>query len=67
MAAGDSTTAARLERMGISLLTPSHGLNVLGGILAGQDSATLPPVISAVPFRCVFVFSFGRNRLVSRS
>ena len=58
MAAGDSTTAARVERMGMSLIQPEQGLSILEGILrAGQCyEAPMPPVISAVPFRYITSF-----------
>ena len=54
MAAGDSTTAARLERMGMSLIQPHQGLAALGAALALQ---TGPPVVAAVPFNWLVFLS----------
>ena len=47
MASADSSTAGRLARMGMPLITPSQGLAALAGILSSQS---LPPTLSAVPF-----------------
>ena len=47
MASADSSTAGRLARMGMPLITPSQGLSALSGILSCH--ATFP-ALSAVPF-----------------
>jgi len=49
MAANDASTAARVARLGMSLIQPQQGLQALGGALttAGAGSS---PVLAAVPF-----------------
>jgi acyl carrier protein len=48
MAAGDASTAARVERLGMSLLQPQQGLQALRAALQGVTH--VPPVLAAVPF-----------------
>jgi acyl carrier protein len=54
MAASDAQTAARVERMGMSLISPAAGLAALEGAMRFYtgSSGTMPaaPVIAAVPF-----------------
>ena len=47
MAGADSSTAGRLARMGMPLITPCQGLAALSGILSSHSSS---PTLSAVPF-----------------
>ena len=47
MASADSSTAGRLARMGMPLITPSQGLAALAAALT---SHSLSPTLSAVPF-----------------
>ena len=49
MASGDSSTAGRLARMGMPLITPSQGLTALAGILATSTQASTS-CMAAVPF-----------------
>ena len=48
MAAGDASTAARVERTGMALVQPERGLAVLGGLLVASSPA--PPLLAATPF-----------------
>lgn len=49
MAAGDASTASRVERTGMALLTPEQGVAVLEGMLV-SSSAAAPPQLAATPF-----------------
>jgi NADPH:quinone reductase-like Zn-dependent oxidoreductase/acyl carrier protein len=49
MAASDAQTAARVERMGMSLISPAAGLAALEGVL-GASVARHRPVVAATPF-----------------
>jgi hypothetical protein len=53
MAAADAQTAARVERMGMSLISPEAGLAALEGVLSASASkpSTSSAVVSVVPFR----------------
>jgi hypothetical protein len=54
MAASDAQTVARVERMGMSLISPAAGLAALEGVLAASASSAAAgssPVISAIPFK----------------
>jgi hypothetical protein len=52
MASGDAQTAARVERMGMSLISPAAGLAALEGVLAVTGAVLSGiPVVAAVPFR----------------
>mgnify|MGYP001806729484 CR=1 FL=1 len=57
MAAADSQTAARVERMGMSLIQPQQGLAALQGVLSALTAARVPStsgpdaVVAANPFR----------------
>jgi NADPH:quinone reductase-like Zn-dependent oxidoreductase len=53
MAAADAQTAARVERMGMRLISPAAGLAALEGVLAAVSNAptAASPVIAAVPFK----------------
>jgi acyl carrier protein len=50
MASGDAQTAARVERMGMSLISPAAGLAALEVVLGRQAAHSSGPIISAVPF-----------------
>jgi hypothetical protein len=54
MAAADAQTAARVERMGMSLISPAAGLAALEGVLAATSlgaSAGNAAVVAAIPFK----------------
>ncbi|GAX83383.1 hypothetical protein CEUSTIGMA_g10808.t1, partial [Chlamydomonas eustigma] len=54
MAAADAQTAARVERMGMSLLAPLHGLSALGHVLSYSLKSLpqlRPPYWTVVPFK----------------
>jgi NADPH:quinone reductase-like Zn-dependent oxidoreductase len=52
MASGDAQIAARVERMGMSLISPAAGLAALEGVLAVTGAVLSGiPVVAAVPFR----------------
>jgi len=58
MAGGDASTAARLARMGMPLITPSQGLAALSAVLTSQSP---PSVMAAVPFDWGKFLQHGRN------
>ena len=58
MASADSSTAGRLVRMGMPLITPTQGLAALSGMLSSQSGC---PVISAVPFDWSKFLRHGQN------
>ena len=58
MAGADSSTAGRLARMGMPLITPAQGLAALSSILSSQSGC---PVISAVPFEWAQFLQHGQN------
>jgi acyl carrier protein len=49
MAAGDASTASRVERTGMALLMPSQGVAILEGMLV-TSSTTAPAQLAATPF-----------------
>jgi NADPH:quinone reductase-like Zn-dependent oxidoreductase/acyl carrier protein len=49
MAAGEAQTAARVERMGMSLISPAAGLAALEGVL-GSSISRHQPLVAAIPF-----------------
>jgi hypothetical protein len=54
MAAADAQTAARVERMGMSLISPAAGLAALEGVLAATSvgaAAGSAAVVAAIPFK----------------
>jgi NADPH:quinone reductase-like Zn-dependent oxidoreductase len=53
MASADAQTAARVERLGMSLISPAAGLAALEGVLASTVAAAAgsSPVVAAVPFK----------------
>jgi NADP-dependent 3-hydroxy acid dehydrogenase YdfG len=54
MAAADAQTAARVERMGMSLISPAAGLAALEGVLAATSVGAVAgsaAVVAAIPFR----------------
>jgi hypothetical protein len=67
MAAADAQTAARVERMGMSLISPAAGLATLEGVLgqlntAAAVAAGAPAVVAAVPFNWdKFLGNFGAS------
>eukprot|EP00775_Hariotina_reticulata_P007135 gene7135-7350_t len=67
MAAADAQTAARVERMGMSLISPAAGLAALERVLGQLDAAPgiaacAAAVVTAVPFKWGrFLGSFGAN------
>jgi len=50
MAAHDASTAARVERLGMGMVQPVSGLQVMHNILLASYSSLAVPIISAVPF-----------------
>ena len=58
MASADSSTAGRLARMGMPLITPSQGLAALSGILSSRSPS---PTLSAVPFIWTTFLQQGHN------
>ena len=50
MAAGDAGTAARVERTGMAMVTPSLGLRALEAALSATASSLAAAVISVTPF-----------------
>jgi acyl carrier protein len=53
MAAGDASTASRVERTGMALLLPQQGLAALQGLLGpsqGQPASPVPPLLAANAF-----------------
>ena len=50
MAAGDASTAARVERTGMALLQPQQGLGVLEGMLVAQPAAAAASQLTASAF-----------------
>ena len=53
MAGGDASTATRLARMGMPLITPSQGLNALAAVMQGfaTHQPHLTAVLGMVPFK----------------
>ena len=61
MAAGDTTTASRVERTGMALLLPAQGLSILEGMLIAPKPST-PSVVAANAFVwSKFLNRFGAN------
>ena len=59
MASADSSTAGRLARMGMPLISAAQGLAALSGLLSSQSGC---PTISAVPFDWSSFLQHGQNR-----
>jgi hypothetical protein len=50
MAAGEASTAARVERLGMSLIQPQQGLQALSQVLHSSSISIRGGVVAAIPF-----------------